>query len=67
MATEAKQHLLEAIADAVVILKERAQAERQGGGKVGYKPEDLLRLAEAYAWAITPGNPHGGQMLPPAS
>jgi hypothetical protein len=53
--------LLEAIAEAVAIEKERATQQRhpQVSGRIGYDADRLLRLAEAYARAVAPLSAHG--------
>jgi hypothetical protein len=53
--------LLEAIAEAVALEKERANQPRhpQFSGRLGYDAGRLVQLAEAYAWVVAPLSAHG--------
>jgi hypothetical protein len=60
-ATAVHDALLDAIAEAVAIEKERAGRPRhpQFSDRVGYDCARLVQLAEAYAWVVAPVSAHG--------
>jgi len=60
------------MADAKTVLSEileeisRELAHKSTSGTV-YSPVNVLRLAEAYAWIMSPGQAHGGSPAPKSS